>query len=427
MSHFAVVAPPLYSHFRALQALAQALICRGHRVTFVHQYEAAGLLSDPGIGFEPVGLASHPAGSLARALRHAANPSGLAIRRVIADLCATTDMLCLALPAVLQRLQVDGVIADQMEAAGGLVAEGLGLPFVSVACALPVNREEGVPLAVMPFAYATDERARQLYRGSERVYDWLMRDHGQVIARHAYAFGLRPRRGLHECLSTLAQISQTPPGLDFPRQQLPDCFHAVGPLRPALTRPGSDPVWPLEPARPFVFASLGTLQGQRYGLLRSIVRACRRVGAQVLVAHCGGLDAAQAQALGEHGATWVTAFADQRQVLRQAHVLVSHGGLNTVVDAIAGGTPILALPIAFDQPGVAARVAYSGIGRRASRFCRSGALAEHLQALLEGEHYRQALQRLSGQVQQLPGTDGAARVVEQALCSKRPVYAERAA
>jgi zeaxanthin glucosyltransferase len=48
-----------------------------------------------------------------------------------------------------------------------------------------------------------------------------------------------------------------------------------------------------DPGRPFVFASLGTLQGQRFGLFRRIAKACRRLDAQLLVAHCGGLDAAR--------------------------------------------------------------------------------------------------------------------------------------
>ena len=36
MTHFAVVAPALPSHFRALQALGVELVSRGHRVIFVH-------------------------------------------------------------------------------------------------------------------------------------------------------------------------------------------------------------------------------------------------------------------------------------------------------------------------------------------------------------------------------------------------------
>ncbi|PVZ20047.1 MULTISPECIES: glycosyltransferase [unclassified Pseudomonas] len=423
MSHFAVIAPPLFSHFRALQALAGALIDRGHRVTFVHQFEAASLLNDSRVGFQPVGIHTHPAGTLARSLRHAANPAGLAIRRVIADLARTTDMLCRELPEALDALQVDALICDQMEAAGGLVAEALGLPFVSVACALPVNREPGLPLPVMPFAYEHNDRARHMYATSERVYDWLMRDHGRVIAKHARAFGLPGRDSLHQCLSPLAQISQTLPALDFPRTALPAWFHAVGPLRPpAVARPSSV-AWPVDPARPFVFASLGTLQGQRYGLFRTLAKACKAVDAQLLVAHCGGLDPAQSQALQRHGATWVTDFADQPQALAQAQAVITHGGLNTVMDAIVAATPILAVPIAFDQPGVAARVAWAGVGRRASRHSRSAVIAGHLRALLESPDYAQRQRALAPALLAAGGTQRAVHIVEQAVQAKRPVLA----
>ena len=125
MGHFAVIAPPRYSHFHALQSLAQTLISRGHRITFIQQADARTLLTDERIAFSPVGEQTHPAGSLAAALQRLAAPGGLSLFRVINDMAETTDMLCRELPAVLKKLQVDGVIADQMEAAGGLVAEAL--------------------------------------------------------------------------------------------------------------------------------------------------------------------------------------------------------------------------------------------------------------------------------------------------------------
>lgn len=422
MSHYAVVAPPFYSHMQAMQALAGALMARGHRITFIQQEDASALINDPRIAFCPVGRNSHPAGSLARTLKLTGNPAGFSLLRVIRDLSDSTEMLCRELPGVLERLGVDGLIVDQMEAAGGVVAEGLGLPFVSVACALPVNREPGLPLPVMPFNYDQDPRALRLYQSSSQVYDWLMRGQGRVIARHARRFGLAPREALHQCLSPLAQISQTIPALDFPRRELPACFHAVGPLRPA-SRAIAPLALPIDPAKPLVFASLGTLQGHRFRLFRAIARACRSLDTQLLVAHCGGLDANQSNRLLESGATCVTDFADQPAALRQAQAVITHGGLNTVMDAIASQTPILAVPIAFDQPGVAARVAYSGIGRRASRFSGRRALADNLQALLENDRYRQRLAAVSPQLQAAGGAVRAAGIVERALGSRRPVVA----
>lgn len=413
MSHYAVIAPPLYSHYQALQALALALIARGHRITFVHQPDARSLLKDSPIGFMPVGEATHPSGSLARTLQLAAHPSGVSIFRLISDMSRTTDMLCRELPSALNKLSIDGLIVDQMEAAGGLVAEAMGLPFVSVACALPVNREPGLPLPVMPFALGKDARALKLYDASSRVYDWMMRGYGRTIALHARAFGLSPRHALHECLSPLAQISQTLSELDFPRHALPDGFHAVGPLRSGQTSFAVH--WPVDHMRPVVFASLGTLQGHRFRLFKTIARACRSLDLQLLVAHCGGLNAAQAEQLHAHGATFVTDFVDQHAVLQQAQVVITHGGLNTVVDAIASATPVLAIPIAFDQPGVAARLIWHRLGRRASRFASATMLADDLRDLLGDPGYQQRMSALQPAIEQAGGVLRAAIIVEQAL------------
>ncbi|QOY95876.1 glycosyltransferase [Massilia sp. UMI-21] len=424
MAHFGVVAPAFYSHYSALGALAGELVERGHRVSFVHRPDAAAYVKDPLLGFHAVGAASHPPGSLAAALERAASPGGpLGLRRVILDMAAATDMLCRELPRAIDALGIDAIIADQMEAAGGLVAEGLGLPFVSVACALPVNREPGIPLPVMPFDYADDERARKVYEGSTRVYDWMMGPHRRSIAANARRLGLSARDGLHECLSPLAQVSQTVAAFDFPRHGLPAHFHHVGPLRATGPRAGA-PARHFMPdiaaGRPFVFASLGTMQGGRFKVFKRIAQACRALDAQLLVAHCGGLDARQERLLAQAGATWVCAFADQQAVLERADAVVSHAGSNTVMDAIAARTPILALPIAFDQPGTAARIVHAGLGLKGSaRFSGSARLAQDLRRLLDDASFATRLDAMSASLAEAGGTRRAADIVEAALRAGR--------
>lgn len=424
MLHFAVLAPPFISHIRALEALASELLTRGHRISWVHQADVRPLLREPRIGFRSVGALTHPVGSLAATLARAASPGGpLGLRRVIQDVAAATDMLCREAPAALQDLGVDAVIADQMEAAGGLVAGALKLPFVSVACALPVNREPRVPLPVMPWAFAQDARAEQLNEGSARVHDWLMAPHARVIASHAQAFGLPAHQTVADCLSPLAQISQATAGLDFPRRHLPAHFHHVGPLRPP---PDTEPALnlPLKDGQRFVFASLGTLQGGRFALFRRIARACQSLNVQLLVAHCGGLDTSQEASLAQAGATWVTGFAPQRAALARADAVCTHAGLNTVLDACVAGTPMLALPIAFDQPGVAARVAYAGSGLRLWPTLASvSALRAGLKRLFDEPAFAAGAQSIGREIAQAGGAARAADLVLQAIQSGRPVLA----
>jgi zeaxanthin glucosyltransferase len=421
MSHFAVIAPPFPSHYRALEALAERLLARGHVVTFIHQAEAATLLRNPQIGFCAVGEASHPPGSLARVLARAARPGILGVRQVIRDMAAATEMLCREVPAVLQRIGADALLCDQMEAAGGLLGAALQLPFISVACALPVNREAMLPLPVMPWGYAHSPRRESLNASSARIHDRFMRPHAEVVAAQARALGLPARHGLHECLSPLAQISQTVMGFDFPREQLPAHFHHVGPLRaPVKTEPPL--ALDVKPERPFAFASLGTLQGQRLGLFKRIAEACREQDVQLLLAHCGGLNSQQERTLLGAGASWVTDFAPQRATLERADVAISHAGLNTVMDAFAAGTPLLTLPIAFDQPGVAARVVYAGAGLRLfPQIAGRNAIGIALQRLLREPVFAQRARWLGDELQQAGGVERAVRIIETAVRKGEPV------
>jgi zeaxanthin glucosyltransferase len=344
---------------------------------------------------------------------------------VIADMAASTDMLCREAPAVLRGLGVDAILADQMEAAGGLVAGALGVPFVSVAAALPVNREPHLPLPVMPWGVAHDEAGQRLNETSARVYDWLMRPHGRVIDRHARAFGLPPRQALHDCVSPLLQLSQTTASFDFART--PESpLHHVGPLRaPARS---DDPGWPQEWRRdqrvPLVFASLGTLQGGRFALFRRIARACRAEGAQLLLAHCDRLGPRHAEILARDGATWVIGFAPQQSALEMAEVAVTHAGLNTVMDALAAGTPMLALPIAFDQPGVAARIVHSGAGVRVQpALATPSTLRRALRRLLDDPGYFRRARELGRDVRAAGGVARAADLIETALQGVQPAPA----
>ena len=422
VTRFAVFCPPFPSHTSALGVLCSELIDRGHEVVWLQQADVRRQLTDARIQFQPVGETRYQPGSLQALLARAARPGGpVGLRRVIRDVAGCTDMLCNEAPAQLRILGIEAVLADQMEAAGGLVATALGLPFVSVACALPVNREARVPLPVMPWSYAEDDAALHRNAVSERIYDWLMQPHAKVIAAQSARLGLPGRRTIVDCLSPLLQLSQTTCGFDFPRVSAPQALWHVGPLRRSSSThlhavAEELAVWQPVPDRPFVFASLGTLQGWRLPLFKRIARACRAIDAQLLVAHCGGLDAMGEEQLRRAGAQWVVAFADQAKALERADLLVTHGGLNTVMDGLAAGVPMLALPIAFDQPGVAARVAHAGVGLRLMPARAStNAIKNALRTLLSDPSYKVRARALGAEVHNAAGVAGAADLIESVL------------
>lgn len=410
--HVALISPPLPSHLSTHLVLGEALVALGHRVTLLHQVEVGDRALPAGIGFQAIGATSHPRGTLAPLLARTASGRPWSVFGVIADMARNTELFCREGPTALRDLGVDCLIADQMEPAGGLLGEHLGLPYASLACAVPMNREPHLPLPTLPFAYPATERERQIVQGATQVFDLMMRGQGKVIERQAQAFGLGVRRTLDDCFSPYLQLSQCLPGFDFPRRTPPPHFHEVGPLRSPAVREQRLEL-EIDPRRPFVFASFGTLQGGRLPLFRRIAQACRQLGIQVLIAHCGRLDAGAERRLLDDGATWVTDFAPQEAAIARADAVITHGGFNTVLDALAAGKPMLALPMVFDQPGIARRLERVGAGIcLAPRLASKARLIQALGAVLADPAYRRAAERFVPITQAAGGVSAAARLVD---------------
>jgi zeaxanthin glucosyltransferase len=120
----------------------------------------------------------------------------------------------------------------------------------------------------------------------------------------------------------------------------------------------------------------------------------------------------------------VTDFAPQRAVLARADLLVTHAGVNTVLDALTFGVPMLALPFAFDQPGVAARVVHAGVGLRVSpRLATAARIRAGLERLMVDPSYRQRAAVLGAEIRVAGGAVLAADIIEEVARTGRPVAA----
>jgi zeaxanthin glucosyltransferase len=407
MAHFALLCPPFFSHLRVFEAVGEELIRRGHKTTFL-------LDTDPGASSAKSNLQVRTVaarGSGGTAVRNATRPTGpLGILRTVADAARSTERLCAAGPEQLAAIGADAIIGDQVEAAAGLLAAHMNLPHISVACGLPINSAPGIPMPFLGWRYDPSPKGVEWITGGERVAHLLLARQRRAIETWSDRFGISRRSSLEECLSPSTQIAQISSAFDFPRP-LPTPFHAVGRIRAAAEATPLD--FRPDPTRPFVFASLGTLQGGRLRLFRAIAKACRAAGAQLLVAHCGLLSAREAASV---GADFITDFAPQQAVLARADLCITHAGLNTVLDALAAGVPLLALPIAFDQPGVAARIVHHQVGQRIAPWRASAGRLQRLIELLLGDaRYRANAAHQGEAIRSAGGLEAAADLIESAL------------
>jgi UDP:flavonoid glycosyltransferase YjiC (YdhE family) len=404
--HLAVLTSPLPGHLNPLQVLGAELVALGHRVTVVHIAGAARFLGDGAIGFAPLPQAVIGGGDLDGYLDTLARPSGpAAFARMIRRTAALTEALLDGAPAVLERIGADAVLADAVEPAGPLIARKLGLSCIEAVTGLPLMRERGVPPPFLGWPYRPD--AWGLFRngGGYAVSDRLMRPIARVLAARRRAWGLG-----RDADEPLLHVAQCPRGLDFPRAALPPRFLYGAPWRRAAADAAALP----DDGRPLVFCSLGTLQGSRAGLFGIMAAACAAIGARAVIGHGGGLTPDEEARL--PGQPLVRAFWPQTAVLRHCAAAVLHGGFNTVLDALAAGVPMVLLPIAFEQPGTAARVARIGAGRvLSSRGLRVATLARALAEVMDEPGFRAAAARSAAEIGEAGGAGQAAAAISAAL------------
>lgn len=318
-----------------------------------------------------------------------------------------TDAFCRDGPAMLERIGADALLVDQLEAGGGLLAEHLGLPFASIATTLPINREAGVPPPYVGWRYEAGEKGIKRNLGGWRVTDLLLRGVGKAIERNARRLNLPPRRRLEDCLSPTLQLSQMVAGLDFPRAELPSTFHYVGPFKRGAT---ADLALPPGDDRPLVYCTLGTLQGARTAVFRKVAEACRRLDLRLLVT-TGGAPLRERLP----GAPIVRDWVPQEAAVAAADLMVSHAGMNSLLDPVAAGIPSVLMPLAFEQAGIAARAEHAGVawvvGRRAAAVDIAGAIA----MVRSDPRFRERARAVGAEVRAAGGVVRAADLIEASL------------
>jgi UDP:flavonoid glycosyltransferase YjiC (YdhE family) len=52
-------------------------------------------------------------------------------------------------------------------------------------------------------------------------------------------------------------------------------------------------------------------------------------------------------------------YAPQLQLLKKASLCITHAGINTTLESLSNGVPLVAIPIANDQPGIGARIEWT--------------------------------------------------------------------
>lgn len=158
---------------------------------------------------------------------------------------------------------------------------------------------------------------------------------------------------------------------DYNRSDLPSQVHYIGPS--VWDRPidWQTPGWLAEvpPNKPLVYVSLGTVFNTRLSVFRKIIRALGQLDVFGLVATGPGCppDLFSAVPSNVRIESYIPQTALQAEPKTRPALIISHGGVNTVLTALSDGIPLLCIPLGADQPDNAQRCVDVGAGLRLDR------------------------------------------------------------
>jgi zeaxanthin glucosyltransferase len=133
---------------------------------------------------------------------------------------------------------------------------------------------------------------------------------------------------------------------------------------------------------------------RRARFLRNLARAMAARPRLALIMAVGpGLDPQDFHGLSAN--TYVYRRIPQLAVLRRADLFITHGGSNSVKEAISLGVPLLVYPERAEQPGMAVRVVHHGLGRAGnSARARTRDILKDIDAVLENDLYRRNVAKM---------------------------------
>jgi zeaxanthin glucosyltransferase len=420
---------PVFGHLNPMTTLARKLQARGNDVVFISVLDAEPVLRAANLKFVPFCEQEYPAGSIAQEWSSVAKLHGEEVmrhsaRELVPGLVkATLEHL----PETIAEAGIEALVVDKVYFYVELVAMHLGIPYVHIWNVLHLDFSGATPPNIFGWTHeTTPEALARNVEGLKRAGE-ILSPLAEVAKPYAEKAGLQiDWNNPAATMSKLAVITQTPREFDYPNIDWPVAFHYTGPFHDGVGREKVPFPWDKLTREPLVFASMGTLVNGLEYVYRTILDAVRHLsGVQVVLSVGRNIDLDDLGPIPWN--TLVVSSAPQIELLKRATVCITHAGLNTTLEALAQGVPMVAIPIGYDQPGVAARIAYHGVGEVLQlQELTVARLSELIQQVRTNQSYHDRARYLQKVIAQTRGLDLAAEVIERAFGISPTVDAEGA-
>ncbi len=326
----------LHGHINPTLPVVRELVRRGEEVWYFCSEDFAGQVLDTGAHF--IG-----SGDAMRDYYRGYRPAGDHPFYSLLEYIIRTDRA--TIPAVLEKtrgMRFDYLVSDSILGGGRFLGQIMGLPTVCSSSAFAMNR---LPVP-----------ERMMEPGFHPQLDAFYR----ILAGFCAEWGLEVpsamdvffKKGDITIVYTSREFQPDPGGFD-------DTFKFTGPSFREEEDPGDFPLERIA-AGNAVTISLGTIRTDWKDFYRQCFEAFADTGRTVVLSIGRKTDASD---LGPAPANFIVRnFIPQIEVLRRSELFLSHGGMNSVSEALYHGVPVVAFPMVNDQHLVARQLAGTGAG-----------------------------------------------------------------
>ncbi|WP_254173104.1 glycosyltransferase [Planktothrix pseudagardhii] len=425
MTHFGILCPASTGHLNTMIPLGCELLRRGHQVTVFNFLDAEAKTLASGLEFYPLDQGNSTTRVITETLTQLGKLNGLAaFQYTIKLLAESADTVLKEAPTAIKNAGVEALLVDQVSPEGGTVAEFLNIPFITICSALVLNRNINIPPVITTWQYNPTWKGRLRNQLGYQLITQATKPIRQVIAEYRQKWNLPLHSHPNDAYSKLAQISQQPAEFEFPRTNLPSYFHFTGPYHNSASR---QPVpFPFEQlnGKPLIYASMGTIQNRLLDIFQQIASACEGLEAQLVISLGGSTTPESLPKL--PGNPIIVGYAPQLELLQKATLTITHAGMNTTLESLSNGVPMVAIPIANDQPGVAVRIAYTGVGEMVPlKKLSVPKLRTAIIKVLTEDSYKKRAIALQEAIARSGGVKKAADIIEQVVLTGKPVLATK--
>jgi UDP:flavonoid glycosyltransferase YjiC (YdhE family) len=399
---------PALGSLQPLIPLAQALAAGGHQVAWCSAASFRADTEETGFPFFSAGLDFHVSRpdfieTLCAAAGVSPPPAGSqpsraawdemrrergswVVRELFAGVVArrmAPDIITIA-----RTWGADLIVRESLDFAGCAAAEVLGLPHASVGAEAGSAVDRRVQLAA---SLAALRKAVGLPEDPT----------GAMLYRY-----------LHLCFC--------PPAFDGVDAPFPPNTHFVQHRNPPRPRERL-PSWFGElPPRPIVLATLGTVFHRTPGVFEAIVQALRDEPITLIAGLGRDQDPARLGSQPPH--VHLERYVQQTLLLPHCAAFITHGGFNSVKEAMSFGIPMVVIPMMGDQVYCAARCRALGMAEVVELEERTtDRIREAVRAILSTPSYRSAAQAMRRQMEALSDLNRAISLLETLERERRPL------